>query len=132
MLDWLGVGAFVVGVTLFAVAGLVWYLMAKWEFEQDFNVMCPETEQVCAVHVDAKLAARTRMAGHEDLRLTACSRWPEKQNCDQACTVQVPFLGDSRSKTKWAPFGLHPKDLRVEHPVKMTKELYEKVGKKAS
>ncbi|HXH38106.1 MAG TPA: hypothetical protein VNN08_05735 [Thermoanaerobaculia bacterium] len=53
-------------------------------------VTCPETQQPAGVELDAWLAARRR--GIEDepaLRLESCSRWPEHEDCCQACVAQI-------------------------------------------
>lgn len=53
-------------------------------------IVCPENYQPAAVKVDAKHAARfAALSGEADLRLDACSRWPEKEGCDQACLTQI-------------------------------------------
>jgi hypothetical protein len=58
------------------------------------------------------------------LRLTACSRWPERRDCEQACAAQVPLVGDSRRMTPYTAFGMQPRFLRVNTPVRMSTELY--------
>lgn len=52
-------------------------------------VTCPETEQYAAVEVDAIHAAITSITGVPQLRLTNCSRWPERQGCPEECTWQI-------------------------------------------
>ena len=44
-------------------------------------VTCPETEQYAAVDVDAIHAAVSSLSGVPQLRLTSCSRWPEREGC---------------------------------------------------
>jgi len=46
-------------------------------------VTCPENSETAAVSVDAFHAA------FSDLRLRSCSRWPERQDCDQRCLRQI-------------------------------------------
>jgi len=48
-------------------------------------VECPETEAAADVTIDAKHAAFTAALGSSDIRVGACSRWPEHSGCDQAC-----------------------------------------------
>lgn len=127
MLVLLGIVLFLIGAAVFVGAGVLWFYMAKWEYREPFSVICPENKQPVEVRVDGDIAARTRFAGHEDLQVTACSRWPEKSECNQACTPQVPLLGDSRRDVKYAAFGLHPRYLRINNPVRMTPDLYEKL-----
>lgn len=52
-------------------------------------VACPENDQPAAVTVDARRAALTAAAGHEQLRLDSCSRWPDKAGCGQECLKQI-------------------------------------------
>ena len=53
-------------------------------------VTCPETRTPVAVDVDAKHAAHTAVrSGRPELRLSSCSRWPERQECGQDCLLQV-------------------------------------------
>ncbi len=117
---------FLVGASLFIGAGVIWYYMAEWEYREPLDIICPETLGSATVEVDGKHAARTRFAGHEELRIAACSRWPQRSDCDQACAAQVPIVGDSRSRGQYAPFGLQPHSLRINNPVRMTEEMYRK------
>jgi hypothetical protein len=127
MLVLLGIVLFLIGSAIFVGAGVLWYYMAKWEYREPFNAICPENLQSVQIRVDGDTAARTRFAGYEDLQVTACSRWPEKSECNQACTPQVPMLGDSRRPVKYAAFGLPTRYLRINNPVRMTADLYEKL-----
>jgi hypothetical protein len=52
-------------------------------------IVCPETHKPAAVTVDAAHAAVTAVWEKPELQLKTCSRWPERQGCDQACTTQI-------------------------------------------
>jgi hypothetical protein len=52
-------------------------------------IVCPETQQPEAVQVDAGHAAVSAMWEQADIRLKTCSRWPERQGCDQGCVTQI-------------------------------------------
>jgi hypothetical protein len=52
-------------------------------------VVCPETHKPVAVKVDAAHAAATAVWEKPDLALKSCTRWPERRDCDQACTAQI-------------------------------------------
>ena len=52
-------------------------------------VACPETDQVAAVEVAAGTAALESLIGTPHLRLSECSRWPEREGCGQDCLKQV-------------------------------------------
>jgi len=53
-------------------------------------VTCPETSDGAAVSLDAPFAA----SWDGVLRLSACSRWPERAGCDQACLTQIAGAPD--------------------------------------
>ncbi len=128
MLALLGILAFLVGSSLFIGSAVVWYYMAKWEYREPFHALCPETRQPVDIYVDATHAARTRFAGHEELIVTSCSRWPERRGCDQACSPQVPLLGDSRVDREVAVFGTQPAWLKRNTPVQMTPEVLDRIS----
>lgn len=52
-------------------------------------VVCPETDKPAAVEVDAAHAAVTAVWERPELQLESCSRWPERKDCNQACTSQI-------------------------------------------
>jgi len=131
MLFLLWLGAFVIGSAFFVSAAVLWYFMAKWECQQTFRALCPETMQLVDLHVDAAHAAKTRFHGREELVVTSCSRWPGRQGCGQDCTPQLPLLGDSRADRKFAAFGTQPGWLKRYTPVEMTQDVYDKVAAQA-
>jgi hypothetical protein len=52
-------------------------------------VTCPETKQPAAVSVDATRVAEQSIWSEPHLRLSECSRWPERQACGQECLSQI-------------------------------------------
>ncbi|MGD0696410.1 MAG: hypothetical protein ABSB82_16435 [Terriglobia bacterium] len=52
-------------------------------------VICPETRLPAAVVVDARMVAEETVLGVPHLQLRTCSRWPERQDCGQACLSQI-------------------------------------------
>lgn len=53
-------------------------------------IICPETCETAAVELDAPRAAETAVYQEKpELRLSACSRWPERRHCGQACLSQI-------------------------------------------
>ena len=52
-------------------------------------VTCPETKETVAVDVNAKEAAEGGFLSEPTLRLSACTRWPERQDCGQECLKQI-------------------------------------------
>jgi len=52
-------------------------------------VRCPETRAPAAVEIDMKQALVTEILGRDHVRLSDCSRWPERAGCGQECLAQV-------------------------------------------
>jgi hypothetical protein len=52
-------------------------------------VTCPETNAPAGAKINAALAAGTWLVTQPRFVATACSRWPERAGCDQACAPQV-------------------------------------------
>lgn len=52
-------------------------------------VACPEDQQPAVVGIDVRHAAATVMNGAPDLRLSDCTRWPERSKCNQKCLSQA-------------------------------------------
>jgi hypothetical protein len=74
-------------------AGVV-YVFARRRNSGERAITCPETLSPEVVRVDAGHAAWTELRGEKDLRLTACSRWPEKADCGQDCIAQIECAPD--------------------------------------
>jgi hypothetical protein len=52
-------------------------------------VTCPETRAPAAVALAGSRVAINAMFHGRALRLSTCSRWPERRRCDQACVSQI-------------------------------------------
>jgi hypothetical protein len=77
-------------VALAAIAFIAWlYGRTLWRHRGERVVVCPENEEFAAVKLDAAHAAGTALRGKGELRLSDCSRWPEKQGCGQMCLEQI-------------------------------------------
>lgn len=129
MLLLLALVLFLLGVAIFLGVALLSYYAAKAEYREPVGAICPENGREVEIRVDAALAARSRLEGHEQLKITACSRWPEKSECNQACAPEVPMLGDPRRPVQYAAGGLPPRFLRINNPVRMSRELYDRMTK---
>ena len=81
------VGLYLLGETLLRAARRVG--AAYLRFRGTRVVVCPETRKYVAVEVDAPHAAATAARGRSELRLTSCTRWPEREGCDQDCVWQI-------------------------------------------
>lgn len=78
----LGVGV-LAGIALMRLAALY----VKYRGER--VVTCPETKRTAGVELDTRHAALTGIAAHAHLRLSECSRWPERAGCGQGCISQI-------------------------------------------
>ena len=56
-------------------------------------VTCPENQRKVGVEVDARHAAFTGLYTGPALRLSSCTRWPERQGCGQACLSEIAQAG---------------------------------------
>jgi hypothetical protein len=87
--------SWVTTVVLVAAAAVVVYVLARTagraylRYRGTRLVECPENAQVVAVELDAVRAARGASVGRKDLRLSECTRWPERQTCGQECLRQI-------------------------------------------
>ena len=73
-----------------AVKALYRMVSAYLKFRGTRVVVCPETREYAAVEVDAGHAATTTArAGHAELKLYQCTRWPEHAGCAQECLGQI-------------------------------------------
>jgi len=52
-------------------------------------VTCPENQRPAGVKLDAGHAALSGLGLRTDLRLSSCSRWPERAGCGQECLHQI-------------------------------------------
>jgi hypothetical protein len=57
-------------------------------------VVCPETSEPVAVEVAAMKAALGSVGGEPELRLSSCTRWPERQDCGQQCLAEIALAPD--------------------------------------
>jgi hypothetical protein len=61
-----------------------------WRLYRGIRVItCPETRRPAAVRVDTRHAVAGMFRDTLDLRLTSCTRWPERAGCDQDCVAQI-------------------------------------------
>lgn len=67
-----------------AIAAVAWFRARGTRI-----VICPETQKPAAVEVDAGHAAVTALWEESGVRLQKCSRWPEREGCDQECATQI-------------------------------------------
>lgn len=85
---------FIVPIVAMAIAVFLFVALRRGlhtylKFRGERIVSCPETHKPAAVRVAAGKAALESTVGDEQLRLSACSRWPEKEACGQECLAQI-------------------------------------------
>ncbi len=78
-----------VALAVLAAAGLVRFAWAWHKYRGNRVITCPENHSHAGVRVNAGHAAATALVRNPELRLSACTRWPERQNCGQACLSQI-------------------------------------------
>lgn len=78
-----------VGSCLFLLMPTLWGREIYRHYRGSRAVTCPETHAQVAVNLNALQAAAARLRGVEDLRIEACTHWPERSNCDQQCLPQA-------------------------------------------
>src|SRR3954470_11318551 len=68
----------------------LWIAVRTWTRVRGARVVvCPDTRRPAAVRVDIGHAIATAIWEKPDVRLTACSRWPDGRECDQPCASQI-------------------------------------------
>jgi len=82
---WVIVALLALGVGYLLFRGLRSYLKLRGKR----LVTCPETQKPAAVDLDAIHLARDAAFGTPHLRLSECSRWPERQGCGEECLKQI-------------------------------------------
>jgi hypothetical protein len=82
-------------LTVFTIAVVLGGVVAArvasswWKYRGRRVITCPETEHAAGVTVDATHAAFSGLAKTPVLRLSDCSRWPERAGCGQQCLRQI-------------------------------------------
>lgn len=80
----------VIGLAVILASFAGWRLIsAWWKFHGRMVITCPENQRPAGVSVDARHAAATAVGGTPQLRLSDCSRWPERAGCGQQCLSQI-------------------------------------------
>jgi hypothetical protein len=73
----------------------VWRIGSAWfRYRGKRVITCPENHRPAGVVVDAAHAAATVFGKAPELRLSECSRWPEKAGCGQECLSEIRGSGE--------------------------------------
>jgi len=82
-------------VMALATVAIAWRVgSAWWRYRGNRAIICPENLRPAGVVVDAAHASVTGLGGGPELRLSSCSRWPEKSGCGQECLAQIQAAPD--------------------------------------
>jgi hypothetical protein len=81
-------------LVLIAIAAVIAFaayrVMGTWiRFRGARVITCPENRKPAGVQLDARHAAATGLSSTPELRLSECSRWPEKQDCGRECLRDI-------------------------------------------
>ena len=80
----------VVGFGVILAGVVVWRVVRVWwKFRGQRVVTCPENLRPAGVKLDAPHAAASALKGTAELRLSSCSRWPERAGCGQQCIAHI-------------------------------------------
>jgi hypothetical protein len=81
----------VAAVVVAVLAGMVFYRSVGlwWRYRGARVITCPENQRPAGISVDSAHVAAHPFAGGPQLRLSSCSRWPERAGCGQQCLSQV-------------------------------------------
>jgi hypothetical protein len=79
----------VVGIFLLLMFPALWGRALYRQYEGSRVVICPENKRQVAVSIDAIHAAVTGLSRAPELRLSDCTRWPERRKCGQGCLPQA-------------------------------------------
>jgi len=82
------IGAVALGAT-WAIARLAMGFRGYLRLRGQRLVTCPETNETAAVRLAAAKAGLQATVHAPDLRLSQCSRWPERLGCGQECLGQI-------------------------------------------
>jgi hypothetical protein len=74
---------------MYAIFRIVRAVRVYLTFRGQRLVSCPENHRPAAVRVAAGKTALKTLVGNQQLRLSVCSRWPERETCGQECLAQI-------------------------------------------
>jgi hypothetical protein len=85
----------ILGIVVFLAAAIVISIAAYrlgtawWKYRGQRVIACPENHEAAGVSLDVRHAAFSALRGDTKLRLSQCSRWPERAGCGQDCLFQI-------------------------------------------
>lgn len=95
----LGVFLLIAGITVlglyYMVAPII--LSTYHRYRGRRTIICPETDQIVEMELQAGHAGVMAALGKQDLRVKWCSLWPGRKSCAQECVKDDwPSAGESR------------------------------------
>ncbi|PWU02992.1 MAG: hypothetical protein C5B51_19810 [Terriglobia bacterium] len=86
----LNMAALITAAVVVLIAIAAWRMGSAWlKYRGKRVITCPESRTPAGVSLDVRHAASTALKGDLKLRLTSCSRWPERAGCGQDCVFQI-------------------------------------------
>ena len=86
----LNITALITAAAILLAGIAVWRLGSAWlKYRGKRIVTCPENQKPAGVSLDVAHVAATALGGNPQLRLSLCSRWPERAGCGQECLSQI-------------------------------------------
>lgn len=80
----------VLGIVAVIVLVALWRILPAWRRTRGTRLIaCPETNVEEAVELDRAAAVKGAIRWRDTLRLSDCTRWPERQGCGQECLAQI-------------------------------------------
>ncbi len=79
---------FLIGLAVVLGGAAVRMVWVWCKYRGNRVITCPENQRPAGVQMDAAHAAVTAL-GKTDLRLSTCTRWPERSGCGQQCLSQI-------------------------------------------
>jgi hypothetical protein len=77
-------------IAFVALYFVLFYVVGAWrKYRGKMVIIFPVTRKPVAVNVDVGHAAITNALSDPEIRLTSCTRWPERQDCEQECVQQI-------------------------------------------
>jgi hypothetical protein len=89
MLIFIWLVLFLVVVSFLLLVSAFWRRGIYEQYSGGRPVACPENQQYAVVNIDVRHAAATAIDGSPNLRLSECSRWPERAQCNQECLSEA-------------------------------------------
>ena len=80
---------FFIFLAIFVLAMLALFVGLYVRYRGKRIVTCPETHLPVVTEINAAAAAGTWIVDAPLFTITACTRWPERAGCDQACAPQI-------------------------------------------